>query len=355
MSDLKKIKDEFLSKLNRKLNISEINQIKSDLFGKSGLISTQFKKIGAIEESERKKFASDLNIIKVELQNLISSKLNELESAEINKKLEKEKIDITLPERTFVRGKIHPVSQTIDEISSIFSEIGFSVEEGPDVENEYNNFTALNTPENHPARDMHDTFYLDEKKQKLLRTHTSPVQIRTMLKDKPPFKIIAPGRTYRSDSDQTHSPMFHQVEGLHIDKNINMGHLKGCLNYFIKEFFEVDKIKMRFRPSHFPFTEPSAEVDIGYEMKDGKIIIGEGNQWLEILGCGMVHPNVLKNVKVDPAKFQGYAFGIGIDRLAMLKYGINDLRAFFDCDYRWLNHFGFDPLDVPTSYRGLSR
>ena len=355
MSDLKKIKDEFLSKLRGKLDISEINQIKSDLFGKSGLISTQFKKIGTIAESERKKFASDLNIIKDELQDLINSKTNEFKSAEINEKLEKEKIDITLPERSFVRGKIHPVSQTIDEISSIFSEIGFSVEEGPDVENEYNNFTALNTPENHPARDMHDTFYLDEKKQKLLRTHTSPVQIRTMLKDKPPFKIIAPGRTYRSDSDQTHSPMFHQVEGLHIDKNINMGHLKGCLNYFIKEFFEVDKIKMRFRPSHFPFTEPSAEVDIGYEMKDGKIIIGEGNQWLEILGCGMVHPNVLKNVKVDPSKFQGYAFGIGIDRLAMLKYGINDLRAFFDCDYRWLNHFGFDPLDVPTNYRGLSR
>ena len=355
MSDLKKIKDEFLLKLKGKLDISEINQIKSDLFGKSGLISTQFKKIGTIAESERKKFASDLNIIKDELQDLINSKTNELKTAEINEKLEKEKIDITLPERSFVRGKIHPVSQTIDEISSIFSEIGFSVEEGPDVENEYNNFTALNTPENHPARDMHDTFYLDEKKQKLLRTHTSPVQIRTMLKDKPPFKIIAPGRTYRSDSDQTHSPMFHQVEGLHIDKNINMGHLKGCLNYFIKEFFEVDKIKMRFRPSHFPFTEPSAEVDIGYEMKDGKIIIGEGDQWLEILGCGMVHPNVLKNVKVDPAKFQGYAFGIGIDRLAMLKYGINDLRAFFDCDYRWLNHFGFDPLDVPTNYRGLSR
>ena len=355
MSDLKKIKDEFFSKLRGKLDISEIHQIKSDLFGKSGIISSQFKKIGSIAVSERKRFASDLNVVKDELQNLISSKINQVESAEINKKLEKEKIDITLPERSFVRGKIHPVSQTIDEISSIFSEIGFSVEEGPDVENEYNNFTALNTPKNHPARDMHDTFYLDEKKQKLLRTHTSPVQIRTMLKDKPPFKIIAPGRTYRSDSDQTHSPMFHQVEGLHIDKNINMGHLKGCLNYFIKEFFEVDKIKMRFRPSHFPFTEPSAEVDIGYEMKDGKIIIGEGNQWLEILGCGMVHPNVLKNVKVDPSKFQGYAFGIGIDRLAMLKYGINDLRAFFDCDYRWLNHFGFDPLDVPTNYRGLSR
>ena len=355
MSDLKKIKDEFLTKLNGKLNLSEINEIKSNLFGKNGLISSQFKKIGSIAVNERKKFASDLNIIKDELQNLIDSKINEIQNSEINEKLEKEKIDITLPERTFVRGKIHPVSQTIDEISSIFSEIGFSVEEGPDVENEYNNFTALNTPDNHPARDMHDTFYLDEKKQKLLRTHTSPVQIRTMLKDKPPFKIIAPGRTYRSDSDQTHAPMFHQVEGLHIDKNINMGHLKGCLNYLIKEFFEVEKIKMRFRPSHFPFTEPSAEVDIGYEMKDGKIIIGEGDKWLEILGCGMVHPNVLKNVKVDPMKFQGYAFGIGIDRLAMLKYGINDLRAFFDCDYRWLNHFGFDPLDVPSNYRGLSR
>ena len=355
MSDLKKLKEEFLSKLNNKLDLSEINQIKSDLFGKKGLVSSQFKKIGTINETERKKFASDLNIIKDELQNLINFKINEIENAEIDKKLKNEKVDITLPERPFVRGKIHPVSQTIDEISSIFSEIGFSVEEGPDVENEYNNFTALNTPENHPARDMHDTFYLDEKKERLLRTHTSPVQIRTMLKDQPPFKIIAPGRTYRSDSDQTHSPMFHQVEGLHIDKNINMGHLKGCLNYFIKEFFEVDKIKMRFRPSHFPFTEPSAEVDIGYEMKDGKIVIGEGNQWLEILGCGMVHPNVLKNVKVDSTKFQGYAFGIGIDRLAMLKYGINDLRAFFDCDYRWINHFGFDPLDVPTNYRGLSR
>jgi phenylalanyl-tRNA synthetase alpha chain len=355
MSDLKKIKEEFLSKLSRKLSLSEINQIKSELFGKNGLISSQFKKIGTIEVSERKKFASDLNLIKDELQNLINSKINEVENTEINQKLDKEKIDITLPERPFIRGKIHPVSQTIDEISSIFSEIGFNVEEGPDVENEYNNFTALNTPDNHPARDMHDTFYLDEKKQKLLRTHTSPVQIRTMLKGKPPFKIIAPGRTYRSDSDQTHAPMFHQVEGLHIDMNINMGHLKGCLNYFIKEFFEVDKIKMRFRPSHFPFTEPSAEVDIGYQIKDGKIEIGEGDKWLEILGCGMVHPNVLKNVKVDPEKFQGYAFGIGIDRLAMLKYGINDLRSFFDCDYRWLNHFGFDPLDVPTNYRGLSR
>ena len=355
MSDLKNIHKEYISKLNETLNEEQVNQIKSELFGKNGLISSQFKKLGSLDENERKQFASELNKIKDELQNIITNSLKDIELKRINEKLENEKVDITLPERPITRGKIHPVSQTIDEISSIFSEIGFSVEEGPDIENEYNNFSALNTPDYHPARDMHDTFYLDEKKEILLRTHTSPVQIRTMIKSKPPFKIIAPGRTYRSDSDQTHAPMFHQVEGLHIDKDVNMGHLKGCLNYFIKEFFEVDKIKMRFRPSHFPFTEPSAEVDIGYEIKDGKIVIGEGDQWLEILGCGMVHPNVLKNVKVDPEKFQGFAFGIGIDRLAMLKYGINDLRAFFECDYRWLNHFGFDPLDVPSNYRGLSR
>ena len=237
MSDIKKIRDEFLSKLKEDIDLDKVNQIKSDLFGKNGLVSSQFKKLGSLEEKERKNFASDLNHLKDELQNLIIKKIQEFKTKEINLKLQEEKVDVTLPERSFVNGKIHPVSQVIDEISSIFSEIGFSVEEGPDVENEYNNFTALNTPDNHPARDMHDTFYLDDKKELLLRTHTSPVQIRTMLKDKPPFKIIAPGRTYRSDSDQTHAPMFHQVEGLHIDKNINMAHLKGCLNYFIKEFF----------------------------------------------------------------------------------------------------------------------
>ena len=355
MSDIKKIKKEYLDKLEQKLNLESINQIKSELFGKNGLISNQFKKLGTVPAEQKKQFASDLNFIKEELQQEINKKIQDIEIKEINSKLKNEKIDITLPEREFKQGKIHPVSQVIDEISSIFSEIGFSVEEGPDVENEYNKITALNTPANHPARDMHDTFYLDNNKDLLLRTHTSPVQIRTMMKGKPPFKIIAPGRTYRSDSDQTHAPMFHQVEGLYIDKSINMGHLKGCLSYFIKEFFEINKIKMRFRPSHFPFTEPSAEVDIGYEIKNGKIVIGEGDKWLEILGCGMVHPNVLRNVKIDPTKYQGYAFGIGIDRLGMLKYGINDLRAFFEADYRWLNHYGFDPLDVPTNYRGLSR
>ena len=349
MSDIIKIKKEYLSKLNNDLDLNSINQIKSELFGKSGKITNEFKKIGSISADERKKFASDLNLAKDELQAIIENKIKDIEIKEINLKLQNEQVDVTLPERSFNRGRIHPVSQVIDEISSIFSEIGFSVAEGPDVENEYNNFTALNTPDNHPARDMHDTFYLDDKKEFLLRTHTSPVQIRTMQGGKPPFKIIAPGRTYRSDSDQTHAPMFHQVEGLHIDKNINMGHLKGCLNYFIKEFFEVDKIQMRFRPSHFPFTEPSAEVDIGYKLKDGKIIIGEGDKWLEILGCGMVHPNVLKNVKVDPLKYQGYAFGMGIDRLAMLKYGINDLRAFFETYYMWQNQCGSETFDVAAS------
>jgi Phenylalanyl-tRNA synthetase alpha subunit len=270
MSDIKKIKDEYLEKLNQDIDLNNINQIKTELFGKNGKISNEFKKMGSIPSDERKKFASDLNTIKEEFQNIISNKIQNIEIKEINLKLQNEKVDVTLPERSFNQGKIHPVSQVIDEISSIFSEIGFSVEDGPDVENEHNNFTALNTPDNHPARDMHDTFYLDKNKKYLLRTHTSPVQVRTMLNGKPPFKIIAPGRTYRSDSDQTHSPMFHQVEGLHIDKNITMAHLKGCLNYFIKEYFEVKKIKMRFRPSHFPFTEPSAEVDIGYEIREGK-------------------------------------------------------------------------------------
>jgi phenylalanyl-tRNA synthetase alpha chain len=355
MSDLDNINSSFEQKIKTLKSKEELQILKTEFFGKSGQITNQFKKLGTIAADKRKEFASSLNKLKDNLTDQLENKFLELEILEINERLKDQKIDITLPTRSFQNGKIHPVSQVIDEISSIFSEIGFSVAEGPDVETEHNNFTALNTPEDHPARDMHDTFYLEENKKILLRTHTSPVQIRTMMNDKPPFKIIVPGRTYRCDSDQTHAPMFHQLEGLHIDKNITMSHLKGCLDYFIKEFFEVKNLKMRFRPSHFPFTEPSAEVDIGYRIEKGRIVIGEGDKWLEILGCGMVHPNVLRNVKIDPNKYQGFAFGMGIDRLAMLKYGINDLRAFFDCDYRWLNHFGFDPLDVPSNYRGLSR
>jgi len=355
MSDLDKINSSFNGKLTSVKSKNELQILKTEFFGKSGQITSQFKNLNLLPDDEKKEFATSLNKLKENITNLIESKNLELETNEINNKLKNEKIDVTLPTRPFSKGKIHPVSQVIDEISSIFSEIGYSVAEGPDVESEYNNFTALNTPEDHPARDMHDTFYLDENKKFLLRTHTSPVQIRTMLSEKPPYKIIVPGRTYRCDSDQTHAPMFHQLEGLHIDKDITMSHLKGSLNYFIKEFFEVKDIKMRFRPSHFPFTEPSAEVDIGYRLENGRIVIGEGDKWLEILGCGMVHPNVLRNVKINPEKYQGFAFGMGIDRLAMLKYGINDLRAFFESDYRWLSHFGFDPLDVPTNYRGLSK
>ena len=355
MSDLDKINSIFNAKIDSIKSQDELQNLKTEFFGKNGKITSEFKGLGSLSPDAKKEFASKLNKLKDALSDQIDKKNFEIETQEINNKLKDEKIDVTLPIRPFRQGKIHPVSQVIDEISSIFSEIGFSVAEGPDVETEYYNFTALNTPEDQPARDMHDTFYLDENKKILLRTHTSPVQIRSMINEKPPFKIIVPGRTYRCDSDQTHAPMFHQLEGLHIDKNITMSHLKGCLDYFIKEFFEVNNVKMRFRPSHFPFTEPSAEVDIGYRLEKGKIVIGEGDKWLEILGCGMVHPNVLKNVKVDTKKYQGYAFGIGIDRLAMLKYGINDLRAFFETDYRWLNHFGFDPLDVPTNYRGLSK
>ena len=355
MSDLEKINSSFNDKIKTVKSKDDLQNLKTEFFGKNGQITSQFKSLGSLPEAKKKEFASSLNKLKENLNNQLELKNSELENLEINEKLKDEKLDITLPVRPSSIGKIHPVSQVIDEITSIFSEIGFSVAEGPDVESEHNNFTALNTPQDHPARDMHDTFYLEENKKILLRTHTSPVQVRTMINEKPPFKILAPGRTYRCDSDQTHAPMFHQLEGLHIDKNITMSHLKGCLNYFIKEFFEIKNVKMRFRPSHFPFTEPSAEVDIGYKLDQGRIVIGEGDKWLEILGCGMVHPNVLKNVKVDPKKYQGYAFGMGIDRLAMLKYGINDLRSFFESDYRWLNHFGFDPLDVPTNYRGLSK
>ena len=355
MSDLDNINSSFEQRIQSVKSKEELQSLKTEFFGKSGQITNQFKNLGTMSPEKKKEFSTFLNKLKENLNTQLENKFLELETLEINERLKDQKIDVTLPIRSFQNGKIHPVSQVIDEISSIFSEIGFSVAEGPDVETEYNNFTALNTPEDHPARDMHDTFYLEENKKILLRTHTSPVQIRTMMNDKPPFKIIVPGRTYRCDSDQTHAPMFHQVEGLHIDKNISMSHLKGCLDYFIKEFFEVKNLKMRFRPSHFPFTEPSAEVDIGYRIEKGRIVIGEGDKWLEILGCGMVHPNVLRNVKVDPNKYQGFAFGMGIDRLAMLKYGINDLRAFFESDFRWLSHFGFDPLDVPTNYRGLSK
>ena len=355
MTDLSTLEQEIFSGFANIKSKTELENFKIEILGKKGKLSKLFQDLATIEKDKKKEFASEINILKSKVLDKFQNLTNQFDQEELEKKLQDQTVDVTLPGINRPQGKVHPVSQVIDELTSIFAELGFSVAEGPDVENEYNNFTALNTPPNHPARDMHDTFYLDESKNLLLRTHTSPVQIRTMLNGKPPFKIIAPGRTYRCDSDQTHTPMFHQLEGLYIDQNVTMADLRGCLDYFLKKFFEVDEIKMRFRPSHFPFTEPSAEVDIGYELKNGKITIGQGDKWLEILGCGMVHPNVLKNAKVDPSKYQGYAFGVGIDRLAMLKYGINDLRSFFESDVRWLEHFGFNANDVPSNYRGLSR
>ena len=355
MTNLSTLEQEIFSGFANLKSKTDLENFKIEILGKKGKLSKLFQDLATIEKDKKKEFASQINILKTKVLDKFQNLTNQFDQEELEKKLQDQTVDVTLPGINRPQGKVHPVSQVIDELTSIFAELGFSVAEGPDVENEYNNFTALNTPPNHPARDMHDTFYLDETKNLLLRTHTSPVQIRTMLNGKPPFKIIAPGRTYRCDSDQTHTPMFHQLEGLYVNQNVTMADLRGCLDYFLKKFFEVDEIKMRFRPSHFPFTEPSAEVDIGYELKNGKITIGQGDKWLEILGCGMVHPNVLKNAKVDSSKYQGYAFGVGIDRLAMLKYGINDLRSFFESDIRWLEHFGFNANDVPSNYRGLSR
>ena len=355
MSDLNNIRLSFNQKIIAVNSKDSLQILKTEFFGKNGLITSQFKNLGTISQDKRKEFASDLNNLKNDLNDQLEKKLLDLETAEINEKLKGERVDVTLPIRSTRAGKIHPVSQVIDEIASIFSEIGFSLAEGPDVETEYNNFTALNTPESHPARDMHDTFYLEENKKILLRTHTSPVQIRTMLKDKPPFKIIAPGRTYRSDSDQTHAPMFHQVEGLAIDKSLSMANLKWVLEEFVKAYFEVDDVELRFRASHFPFTEPSAEVDIRCSWDKGQLKVGEGDDWLEILGSGMVHPKVLQAGGIDPELWQGFAFGMGIDRIAMLKYGVPDLRAFFDSDLRWLRHYGFNSLEQPNLHSGLSR
>ncbi|MDC0192359.1 phenylalanine--tRNA ligase subunit alpha [Alphaproteobacteria bacterium] len=279
----------------------------------------------------------------------MQNKRSEIETSSINEKLRKENIDATLPPRDFKTGRLHPISQTTYKIIEIFGNMGFSVKSGPDIETDFNNFTALNIPDHHPAREMQDTFYLDKK---VLRTHTSPVQVRTMLETKPPIRIIVPGRTYRSDSDSTHTPMFHQVEGLLIDEKSTMSHLKGCLIDFLKEFFEISDLKYRFRPSYFPFTEPSAEMDIAYTKTNNVLKFGEGDEWLEILGCGMVNPIVLENCKIDSKKFQGFAFGMGIERLSMLKYGITDIRSFYESDFRWIQHYGFNPLDL-NSISGL--
>ena len=311
-----------------------------------------------MDPAERQQVAPRLNALKNALNQAIDDRRSALKRAELEVRLAAEQVDITLPARPEVTGRIHPVSQVVDEITEIFADMGFAIAEGPDIEDDFHNFTALNFPPAHPARDMHDTFFFDPKEdgeRMLLRTHTSSVQIRTMETQDPPHRIVIPGRTYRSDSDMTHTPMFHQIEGLVIDRNLHMGHLKGTLEAFSRAFFELDEVRMRFRPSYFPFTEPSAEVDIGCSFDKGQIRIGEGTDWLEILGCGMVHPNVLRACGLDPEEWQGFAWGMGIDRIAMLKYGIPDLRAFFDSDVRWLRHYGFQPSDVPSLGGGLSR
>jgi phenylalanyl-tRNA synthetase alpha chain len=354
MQDLSALKTEAEQAVNAAESLQSLDDARVKLLGKTGIISAQMKQIATLPPEERKDFGAAVNQLKEQVSSLITTKKETLEQAEMNARLAGEQIDITLPIRPEQKGSIHPISQVIQECVAILGTMGFKVAEGPEIEDDFHNFTALNIPESHPARQMHDTFYMKEgKEQYVLRTHTSPVQIRVMENSKPPFKIIAPGRTYRCDSDITHSPMFHQIEGLYIDKGASMAQLKGCLIELVETFFAKSDIPVRFRPSFFPFTEPSAEMDIGYARTKEGISIGAGESWMEILGCGMVHPNVLKNVGLDPEEYQGFAFGIGVERMAMLKYGIPDLRTFFDGDVRWLDHYNFAPLDIPNLVKGL--
>jgi phenylalanyl-tRNA synthetase alpha chain len=356
-ADLDALESEILKKVEGAANLAALEDARVEALGKSGALTTRLRSLGGLSPEERQTVAPRLNAIKDKAQAALTARKNALESAALSEKLASEKADATLPALAKSLGAIHPVSQVMEEVIAIFADMGFAVAEGPDIEDDFHNFTALNFPPGHPARDMHDTFFFapDEKgERKVLRTHTSPVQIRTMQAQKPPVRIIAPGRTYRCDSDQTHTPMFHQVEGLVVDTETHMGHLKGCLLDFVRAFFEVDEVESRFRPHHFPFTEPSAEMDVRCDRSGGVVKIGQGDSWLEILGCGMVHPNVLKNCGYDPDEVQGFAFGMGIDRLAMLKYGMPDLRDFFGADVRWLKHYGFNPLLVPSLAGGLS-
>ena len=353
--DLEELKSTLLRDVAEASSLSALDDVRVSAVGKKGRISALMQQLGKMAPEDRKAFGQAVNAVKTSVIEALDARKTALELRELEQRLASEQADITLPVRRgpISDGRIHPLSHVYDECVEIFADMGFAVAEGPDIETDDNNFTKLNIPENHPARQDHDTFYLrnpegDDSDPLVLRTHTSPVQIRTMLEQKPPIRIIAPGRVYRCDSDATHTPMFHQIEGLVIDETTHMGHLKWVLEEFCKAFFEVDEVKMRFRASHFPFTEPSAEVDIGTEA------IGKPGEWLEILGCGMVHPNVLSNCNIDPEKYQGFAFGVGLDRLAMLKYGMPDLRAFFAGDLRWLKHYGFGILDVPTLAGGLS-
>jgi phenylalanyl-tRNA synthetase alpha chain len=359
MSDTTQLEKQILADVAAAGDETALEAVRVAALGKQGSISALLKTLGAMAPEERKSQGPLINGLKDRVNAALAERREAFKHAALEARLNTESVDVTLPvrEAPFEIGRVHPITQVTDELTAIFADMGFAVAEGPDIETEDYNFTKLNFPEDHPARDMHDTFFFNPKEdgsRLLLRTHTSPVQVRTMLSQKPPIRVIIPGRTYRCDSDQTHTPMFHQVEGLVIDRGSHLGHLKWILEEFCKAFFEVDRVGMRFRPSFFPFTEPSLEVDIQCRRDKGEVRFGEGNDWMEILGCGMVHPNVLKNCGLDPDEYQGFAWGMGIDRIAMLKYGMPDLRPFFEADVRWLSHYGFRPLDLPTLAAGLS-
>ncbi len=358
MTELASLQIETLGAVNAATTLDALEVVRIETLGKQGSITALLKTLGQMSPEERQTKGAAINALREAVTSAIAEKKAAFETAALDERLATERLDMTLPAPDAPLGSVHPVSQVMDELAEIFADMGFAVAEGPEIEDDWHNFTALNIPETHPARAMHDTFYFpDDKavdgKKMLLRTHTSPVQIRTMMNQKPPIRIIAPGRVYRSDSDATHTPMFHQIEGLVIDKGIHLGHLKWTLETFLKAFFERDDVVLRLRPSYFPFTEPSAEVDVGYTLVNGKRVIGGSEGWMEVLGSGMVHPRVIAACGLDPNEYQGFAFGTGVDRLAMLKYGMDDLRAFFDGDLRWLKHYGFAALDVPTLSGGV--
>lgn len=347
MADLSTLEADLSGAIDAAPDLSSLEAIRVSALGKQGSISALLKSLGAMSPEERRERGPQINGLRDAVQAHIASRREALEAQALDAQLAAERLDLTLPPPPQRRGSLHPTLRTLDEMIAIFAEMGFAVAEGPDIEDDWHNFTALNFPPKHPAREMHDTFFFRpdaDGERKVLRTHTSPVQVRTMMSQAPPIRIIAPGRTYRCDSDQTHTPMFHQMEGLVIDRAIHMGHLKWTLDTFVSRFFETAGVTTRFRPHHFPFTEPSAEMDIQCDRSGGQIRIGQGTDWLEVVGCGMVHPKVLRNCGLDPAEWQGFAFGFGVDRLAMLKYGMSDLRDMFASDVRWLKHYGFSPF-----------
>ena len=358
MTDLTALEAELTDAVSGAAELAALDAIRVAALGKTGSISNMLKSLGSMSPDERKTAGPAINGLRDRVGAAIADRKSALEADALEEQLASERLDLTLPSAPRRKGSVHPTMQVFDELAAIFAEMGFAVAEGPDIEDDFHNFTALNFPPKHPAREMHDTFFFNPSpetgERMLLRTHTSPVQVRTMLSQKPPIRIVAPGRTYRKDSDQTHTPMFHQIEGLVIDRDIHMGHLKWTLETLVSRFFETDAVTSRFRPHHFPFTEPSAEMDIQCDRSGGELKIGQGTDWLEILGCGMVHPNVLKACGIDPDEYQGFAFGLGVDRLAMLKYGVPDLRDMFASDTRWLAHYGFSPFVAPNPASGLS-